>query len=140
MSALAPTERFSNRADNYKKFRPSYPAGLVEVLNRETNLNSSSVVGDIGSGTGIFSQHLLSTGSNSLLTLYAQYLVRLGCTVYGVEPNKQMRIIAEETLTNTPIGKFISVDGTAEKTTLMDNSIGMFHNDILRICDNYKQN
>lgn len=64
-----------------------------------------SVIADIGSGTGIISKALLEKGS----------------TVYGVEPNADMRKIAEGTLSGFP--NFRSVDSTAENTTLEANSV-----------------
>jgi hypothetical protein len=51
------TLRFSDRVAEYVKYRPSYPAGVITVLQtvlqQECGLNHTSVVADIGSGTGI---------------------------------------------------------------------------------------
>jgi trans-aconitate methyltransferase len=93
--------RFSNRADNYKKFRPSYPQDVLEPL-KKVGLTSASIVADVGSGTGIFTQILLSCGAK----------------VFGVEPNKAMRDSAEEKLSGEQ--NFVSVDGSAENTTLAE--------------------
>ena len=75
----APLKRFSNRVDNYVKYRPSYPPAVVEYLTKKCSLNEDSAVADIGSGTGIFSKLLLEHRFN----------------VYGVEPNDAMRKRAE---------------------------------------------
>lgn len=99
--------RFSARASDYAKYRPGYPAGVIEVLGRECNLGPSSAVADIGSGTGIFTAQLLQTG----------------CTVHAVEPNGPMRQAAEERL--CVMRGFISVDGKAEATTLADASMDL---------------
>ena len=44
-----------------------------------------------------------------------------GCTVHGVEPNKEMREAAEGLLAG--YANFRSVNGTAEATTLADQSV-----------------
>lgn len=102
---LNPTTRFSNRVDNYIKYRPHYPEEIIGWLKKENVLNNSSVIADIGSGTGISSELFLKNGN----------------TVYGVEPNKEMREAGEKYLSEYK--NFISVNGTAEKTALDENSI-----------------
>jgi SAM-dependent methyltransferase len=98
-------ERFSNRVTNYVKYRPGYPQEILEVFRAEMDLNESSVIADIGSGTGISARVFLENGN----------------AVFGVEPNAAMRAAAEEFLRAFP--KFQSVDGTAENTNLPDNSV-----------------
>jgi SAM-dependent methyltransferase len=100
-----PTARFGNRVADYVATRPGYPRAVLGILETEAGLTPDSTVADIGSGTG------LST---------LQFL-RLGCTVYGVEPNAEMRAAGEEFLAKYPY--FHSVAGTAEDTHLPD---GMF--------------
>ena len=73
------TKRFSNRVELYSKHRPGYPGQVLELLKAELKLQPDSVVADIGSGTGILSELFL----------------RYGCTVFGVEPNPEMRRAAE---------------------------------------------
>jgi SAM-dependent methyltransferase len=99
------TERFSNRVDNYVRFRPRYPDQIIEVLERECGLATGSVVADVGSGTGML----------------AELFLRLGCQVYGVEPNREMREAGERQLVEFPT--FASVAGTAEDTTLPSASV-----------------
>ena len=98
-------ERFSNRVENYVKYRPSYPPEILELFRREMNLQKSSVIADIGSGTGISAKLFLENGN----------------PVFGVEPNEVMRDAAEKYLNDFP--HFKSVDGTAENTTLEENSV-----------------
>ena len=98
-------ERFSNRVADYVKYRPGYPAGVLELSQNEMGLRPDSVVADVGSGTGISARHFLENGN----------------TVYGVEPNGAMREAAEKLLKEFP--NFRSVDGTAENTTLPDTSV-----------------
>ena len=101
------TTRFSNRVEQYVKYRPSYPKEIIPFLEKNAGLTSSFVIADIGSGTGISSKIFLDNGN----------------TVFGVEPNKEMRSKAEELLQHYP--SFISVDGTAENTTIENASIDM---------------
>lgn len=103
----APEERFSDRVDNYVRYRPHYPQEIIDVLRRETRLSSSSVIADVGSGTGIS----------------AELFLQAGCTVHGVEPNREMREAAERLLAAYPA--FHSVNGTAEATTLPDHGVDL---------------
>ena len=48
--------RFSDRVENYVRYRPSYPAEVVDLLKRETGLKPGWKVADVGSGTGISSR------------------------------------------------------------------------------------
>ena len=100
VAAFRPTERFSNRVENYAKYRPGYPPEVLALMRDEMELTPASVVADIGSGTGILSRIFLENGN----------------TVYGVEPNREMRETGERLLSEFP--KFKSVEGTAEETGL----------------------
>ena len=105
-TSLAPQQRFSNRVDDYVRFRPTYPVQAINWLRSETGLAAGAVIADLGSGTGISAEPFL----------------RLGCTVFCVEPNREMRAAAERLLSDRP--GFHSVTGTAEATTLADQSVG----------------
>lgn len=100
-------ERFSNRVENYIKYRPGYPPGVLQLFRDEMNLTPSSVLADIGSGTGISSRLFLENGNK----------------VYGVEPNAAMRNAATAILKNFP--NYKPVEGTAEYTTLPDGSVNI---------------
>ncbi len=106
MARSDPTGRFSNRVDDYVRYRPHYPQAVVETLQAACGLAAGSVVADVGSGTGILSQLFL----------------RAGCRVYGVEPNRAMREAGDRLLAAFPA--FVSVDGTAEATSLPAASVG----------------
>jgi SAM-dependent methyltransferase len=99
------TRRFSSRVEDYIKYRPSYPQAFVRLLEDECALTPASVVADVGSGTGILSEMFLRNGNR----------------VYGVEPNREMREAGERLL--AAYSNFVSVDGSAEATTLEDRSI-----------------
>lgn len=103
--SAAPEERFSDRVENYVRYRPGYPQEIISLLRRETGLTPASVIADVGSGTGISTKLLLGAGGN----------------VYGVEPNREMRQAAERVLEEYP--GFHSVDGTAQATTLAEHSV-----------------
>jgi SAM-dependent methyltransferase len=99
------TQRFSSRVENYIKYRPGYPVGVLDLLKEDCGLNGASIVADIGSGTGILTELFLRNGNR----------------VFAVEPNCEMRKSAERLL-----GKYsnlTSVCGRAETTTLKDQSM-----------------
>lgn len=100
--------KFQGRADVYSKYRPSYPIGVLLALKREIGFDRERVVADIGSGTGILSELFLEEGNR----------------VYCVEPNEDMRRVAEERLRGYA-PRYISVDGAAEATNLKDGSIDL---------------
>jgi hypothetical protein len=45
-------ERFSSRAENYVKYRPSYPPALLEFMTAELHLTPAAAIADVGAGTG----------------------------------------------------------------------------------------
>lgn len=98
-------DRFSNRVENYTKYRPGYPREVLDLFRDEMSLTDDSVIADIGSGTGLSSKLFLENGN----------------TVYGVEPNRAMRVAAEDFLNS--FSSFRSIDGTAENTNLPDGSV-----------------
>jgi SAM-dependent methyltransferase len=101
------TRRFSSRVDNYVKYRPSYPPEVVALLAAECALTPSSLIADIGAGTGLLAELFLNSGYR----------------VLGVEPNREMREAGERLLAGYP--SYTSVDGTAETTTLADRSVDL---------------
>jgi SAM-dependent methyltransferase len=105
MPASNATSRFSDRVKNYVRYRPGYPPKVLRELKAECGLAPSHVVADIASGTGIWTRLLLENGNQ----------------VIGVEPNAAMREAGERLLAAFP--KFTSVAGTAETTTLADQSV-----------------
>jgi SAM-dependent methyltransferase len=105
MPASNATSRFSDRVENYVRYRPGYPLEVLAALKRETGLMPSHKVADIASGTGLWTRTLLENGN----------------PVFGVEPNAEMRAAGERLLAGFP--EFTSVAGSAGATTLADQSV-----------------
>jgi ubiquinone/menaquinone biosynthesis C-methylase UbiE len=98
---LNPLGRFSDRATDYVKYRPSYPAAAIDMI--VAGLGEAAVVADIGAGTGISSRLLADHGLR----------------VLAIEPNAAMRTAAE----SHPLVDFC--DGKAEDTQLAADSIDL---------------
>jgi SAM-dependent methyltransferase len=101
----SPTARFSDRVENYVRYRPGYPPEVLDLLRAECGLQPSHIVADIASGTGVFTRLLLENGNS----------------VFAVEPNLEMREMGVQLLEAYP--RLVSVAGTAEETTLRSASV-----------------
>ena len=99
------TSRFSDRVENYVRYRPGYPSDVLRVLETDCKFAPAHVIADIASGTGIWTRMLLENGNE----------------VFGIEPNAEMRQAGERLLAG--YSKFSSIAGTAEATTLLDHSV-----------------
>jgi SAM-dependent methyltransferase len=99
------TTRFSNRVEDYVKYRPGYPEEIVKFLHNTYGLTQDKLIADIGAGTGI---------STALF-------LKKGYRVIAVEPNLEMREKAIELLGS--YNGFIPQDGTAENTGIESNSV-----------------
>lgn len=97
--------RFSDRVDDYVKYRPGYPREVVTVLEERCGLRSKSVIADIGSGPGNLARLFLENGNE----------------VFAVEPNAEMRAAGQQLLVH--FRQYHSLDGSAEDTHLAANSI-----------------
>jgi SAM-dependent methyltransferase len=102
---LDPTQRFTNRVENYLKYRPRYPPQIIPLLEKECGLTRDSLIADIGSGTGFLAELFLQKGNQ----------------VVGVEPNAEMRAAGERLLVQ--YRNFTSIEATAENTTLAESSV-----------------
>jgi ubiquinone/menaquinone biosynthesis C-methylase UbiE len=107
VATLYPTTRFSDRVENYVKYRPSYPEQIVPFLENTIGLHKECRIVDIGSGTGNFSELFLKAG-------YA---------VTGIEPNENMRKAAEDKLSG--YAAFSSRNRQAEQTGLRSQSVDL---------------
>lgn len=101
---LRPTERFSDRVDDYVRYRPSYPVEVVRTLEREIGIAPDRTrIVDLGAGTGIS----------------AALFLREGYAVTGIEPNAAMRAAAQAHLGAFP--RFRIIAGRAEAVPLPDS-------------------
>lgn len=98
---MNPQSRFTSRAEDYVKYRPSYPNEAIDRI--VAGLDSQAIAADIGAGTGISSRLLA---------------VR-GIKVVAIEPNAAMREVAQA----HPLVEFR--DGSAEHTTLPNRSVDL---------------
>lgn len=92
--------KFTGKAELYSKYRPSYPEAFLDDLFERIRPTQESVLVEIGSGSGILTEQLLR---------------RHGCVI-AVEPNDDMRSVAEHNLAK--YSGFVSHIGTAENTLL----------------------
>jgi SAM-dependent methyltransferase len=79
MSDANPLARFTGLADLYARCRPTYPAEAVQAVIVRAGLGPTSLLVDVGCGTGIS----------------ARLFAARGVPVVGVEPNADMRRQAE---------------------------------------------
>lgn len=101
------SKRFSDRVDNYLCYRPNYPEALLDYLADQCQLDQSSSIADIGSGTGKLTRHLLDRQ----------------LAVTAIEPNDEMRLAADSLLGE--FSGYASLAGTAEATQLSDSIIDL---------------
>ena len=101
----SPTARFSDRVENYVRYRPGYPPEVLDLLHTECGLQPNHIVADIASGTGVFTRLLLENGNS----------------VFAVEPNTEMREAGAHQLES--YDRLVSVAGKAEETTLHSASV-----------------
>jgi SAM-dependent methyltransferase len=102
-----PTERFTGRVESYRRYRPGYPAALVEWLRAECGVRDDAAVVDVAAGTGLLTEVLLTAG----------------LAVTALEPNDEMRA-ACATL-EAKYSKLRCIGGTAEATGLPDASVDL---------------
>jgi SAM-dependent methyltransferase len=100
---LNPLTRFSDKAENYTKYRPIYPDAVIDKILENLAPPNQLLAADIGAGTGIAARQLADKGVN----------------VIAIEPNSAMREVAQ---------KHQNVEwknGTAEATNLPNASVDL---------------
>jgi ubiquinone/menaquinone biosynthesis C-methylase UbiE len=102
---MNPQGRFSDRAQDYAKYRPSYPSEAINCILEGLD-TFGLITADIGAGTGISSRLLADRGVQ----------------VMAIEPNAAMRQVAQAAQAH-PLVEFL--DGSAENTKLPDNSVDL---------------
>lgn len=103
----SPTERFTDRVDDYKQYRPRYPAAIIDLLARDCNLSRDAKIADVAAGTGLLAEIFLAHSNR----------------VVAIEPNARMR---EACATLQSIYRRLEcLDGRAEATGLPDCSVDL---------------
>ena len=100
-----PIARFSDRAEDYARYRPHYSPDVVKALQQACGLRPEHIIADVGCGTGMLAEIFLDNGN----------------PVIGVEPNREMRLAGEKYLAAYP--NFSMAEGSAEATTLSAASV-----------------
>jgi SAM-dependent methyltransferase len=100
---LDPTRRFSDRAADYVRYRPSYPEAAVECVLAGLGDPHSLRAADVGAGTGISSR----------------LIAERGVRVLAIEPNAEMRAATQ------PHARIEWCDGTGEATGLEAASVDL---------------
>lgn len=106
MNELRPKDRFSDRVEDYVRYRPDYPRALLDWLHG-LGVTPRWTVADVGAGTGISSKLFLDAGHR----------------VTAVEPNAAMREAAVRWLGQEE--RFTAIDGSAEATGLADGAVDL---------------
>jgi SAM-dependent methyltransferase len=99
------TERFTGRVADYERYRLRYPTDVLRVLRERCGLLDTSVVADVGAGTGMLAELFLENGNR----------------VMAVEPNAEMREACERL--RVRYTRLTVVAAAAEATTLVDASV-----------------
>ena len=97
------TENFTGKAEAYAIGRPGYPKEAIEYIC--SLVSQDAVFADIGAGTGKFTVTLADRGYS----------------VFAIEPNEDMS--KQLTITLLPFPNVKIMDGTAETTTLPEQSV-----------------
>jgi len=100
---MNPTLRFTDRARDYVRYRPDYPARAIDAVLGGLGGPASLVAADVGAGTGIS----------------ARLLADRGVRVFAVEPNAAMRDEA------APHPRVTWIDAAAEATGLGPESLDL---------------
>jgi SAM-dependent methyltransferase len=98
---------YQGKTESYSQFRWGYAPEAIARLCEISGLRAGDCVADVGAGPGTLGRHFLA----------------LGMQVWAVEPDAEMRAIAETQLGETP--HFHSIPATAEETGLADASIDL---------------
>jgi SAM-dependent methyltransferase len=98
---MNPLGRFSDRAADYVRHRPDYPAPAIDLVLEGLGPAPTLVAADVGAGTGIS----------------ARQLAERGVSVIAIEPNEAMRAAAEA----HPRVEWR--DGSAERTGLENECV-----------------
>lgn len=101
-------KKFDNIANIYDKYRPTYPIEIIDNVIEKCHFNDKNLlIADIGAGTGIFTQTLLSNSRK----------------IFAVEPNKDMRNVLIKKFKDNDSVEIIA--GSAENTNIESNKLDL---------------
>lgn len=100
-----PKTRFSDRVDDYLKYRLRYGREVVDALADACGLEPPHILADVGCGTGFSAEPFLQNGNR----------------VVGIEPNREMREAGKSYLAS--YSNFEMREGSAERTGLPAASV-----------------
>lgn len=103
LASMDPTGRFRDRAADYRRYRPGYPAAAIDAVLAGLGNPIDRIAADVGAGTGIS----------------ARLLAARGVTVIAIEPNAEMWDAAE------PAPGVRWQSGTAESTGLSAAAVSL---------------
>ena len=103
LHAMDPLGRFTNRADDYARFRPDYPRPAFAAMVAGLGEPAALLAADVGAGTGISARQLAAAGPR----------------VIAIEPNAAMRAAA------APHARVSWQEGSAETTGLPDGAVDL---------------
>jgi SAM-dependent methyltransferase len=106
-SSIDAKAAYSSKAEKYARYRWDYAPQAIQAVFDIARITRASSVADIGAGTGILTRH---------------FAVRAG-RVWAVEPNPEMRRLAEKALQLH--AACLVIDGSAEATTLPDHAVDL---------------
>lgn len=98
------TQKFTGKSALYHMGRPDYPNALFDIF-KQYGLKKTSVVADIGAGTGIFSRQLIENGYDTI----------------SIEPNPDMYDQLKQNM--APTGRACLLNMSAEETGLLPHSV-----------------
>ncbi|MDJ0693423.1 class I SAM-dependent methyltransferase [Mastigocoleus sp. MO_188.B34] len=98
---LNPLNRFTDKVENYAKYRPTYPEELIDKILEGLASPSQIIAADIGAGTGIA----------------ARQLAERGVRVIAIEPNAAMRDVGKNAISLNIESKSTESESTRSKST-----------------------
>jgi ubiquinone/menaquinone biosynthesis C-methylase UbiE len=98
---------YSSKAEKYACYRWDYAVEAIQALKEITRVKQDTVIADIGAGTGILTRHFAGR--------YRE--------VFAIEPNPEMRALAQQQLGGLPGCRVIAA--AAEALPLAGHSVGL---------------
>jgi ubiquinone/menaquinone biosynthesis C-methylase UbiE len=100
-------KQYSSKAELYARYRWDYAPEAIQTILDTAQISTGTTVADIGSGTGILTQHFVDKAVRIL----------------AVEPNAEMRQLAIRAMAQHPT--FYSTCGCAENTAIPDQAVDL---------------